>query len=108
MNTNSKDDKKLTNIAKKYYDSLNFCIFDERGLNKRKIFCYIVEAKAGSITLRNELKILISKRLPFELQRQNHFQTKMIDKFYVMSVAEWNEKYPQFPITRLIEQISQN
>lgn len=105
---NPKEDKKLTVIARKYYDSLNFCTFEQRGLKKRKIYCYIIEAKAGSITLRNELKILISKRLPFELQRQNHFQTKMIDKFYVMSINEWNDKYPQFPITRLVKEICQN
>ena len=67
-----------------------------------------IEAKAGSITLRNQLRILISKRLPFELQLQNLFQTKMIDAFYVISINEWNDKYPQFSITRLVKEICQN
>lgn len=105
---NPKEDKKLNIVARKYYDSLNFCSFGKRGLKKRKIYCYVIEAKAGSITLRNQLRILISKRLPFELQRQNLFSTKMIDEFYVMSINEWNDKYPQFPITRLVEAICQN
>lgn len=105
---NPKEDKKLTIVARKYCDSLNFCSFGECGLKKRKIYCYIIEAKAGSITLRNQLRILISKRLPFELQRQNLFKTKMIDEFNVMSINEWNDKYAQFPITRLVKEICQN
>ena len=32
----------------------------------------------------------------------------MIDELNVMSIGEWNEKYPQFPITRLIEEICPN
>lgn len=105
---NPADDKRLNIIARKYYDSLNFCTFSERGLMKRKIYCFIVEAKLGSLTLRNQWKILLAKRLPFELQRQNQFSIKMIDELNVVSIAEWNEKYQQFPITRLIEEICPN
>ena len=32
----------------------------------------------------------------------------MIDELNVMSIGEWNKKYPQFPITRLIEEICPN
>ena len=95
---NPADDKRLNIIARKYYDSLNFCTFSERGLRKRKIYCFIVEAKLGSLTLRNQWKILL----------QNQFSIKMIDELNVMSIGEWNEKYPQFPITRLIEEICPN
>ncbi len=105
---NPADDRKLNVVARKYYDSLNFCMFSERGLRKRKIYCFIVEAKLGSLTLRNQWKILLAKRLPFELQKQNHFPIKMIDELNVMSIGEWNKKYPQFPITRLIEEICPN
>ena len=35
------------------YDSWNFCMFSKRGLSKQKIYCFIVEAKLGSFTLRN-------------------------------------------------------
>ena len=56
----------------------------------------------------NRIDVLISKRLPFELQLQNLFQTKMIDAFYVISINEWNDKYPQFSITRLVKEICQN
>ena len=105
---NPAEDKKLNTVARKYYDSLNFCIFSERGVNKRKIYCFIVEAKLGSLTLRNYWKVLLAKRLPFRLQKQNHFPIKMIDELNVMSISEWNEKYPQFPITRLIEEICRN
>ena len=51
---------------------------------------------------------ILAKRLPFELQKQNHFPMKMIDELNVMSIGEWNKKYPQFPITRLIEEICPN
>lgn len=105
---NPAKDKILNTVARKYYDSLNFCVFSERGVNKRKIYCFIVEAKLGSLTLRNYWKVLLATRLPFELQKQNHFPIKMIDELNVMSISEWNEKYPQFPITRLIEEICRN
>lgn len=90
---NPADDRKLNVIARKYYDSLNFCMFSERGLRKRKIYCFIVEAKLGSRTLRNRLKILLAKRLPFELQKQNHFPVKMIDELNVMSVNHALKKF---------------
>ena len=51
---------------------------------------------------------LIFVGLPFELQKQNQFSIKMIDELNVMRIGEWNEKYPQFPITRLIEEICPN
>ena len=101
-------DKTLNSVARKYYDSLSFCTFSERGLSKQKIYCFVVEAKAGSVTLRNKCRIELAKRLPFLLQQQNNFPRKMIDHLFVMSIDEWNEKYPQFPIKRLIEAISEN
>ena len=105
---NPADDKKLNVVARKYYDSLNFCMFIGRGLRKRKIYCFVVESKAGSRTLKTQWKILLAKRLPFELQKQNSFPIKMIDELNVMSISEWNEKYPQFPIKRLVDAISEN
>lgn len=38
---NPAENKKLNTVARKYYDSLNFCVFSERGANKRKIYCFI-------------------------------------------------------------------
>jgi len=53
---NSKSDKHVSNVAKKYFDSLAFLNFTDKNLKKKKIFCYIIEAKSGDIVLRKYLK----------------------------------------------------
>ena len=107
-NFNPKSDKKLNDVALKFYDSLLFTIFDNFANHKRKIYCYLVEVAGGDSVLRNETKILLADRLPFALQVQNKLPTKMIDELEVLSFAEWNQKFPQFPLTRLVDEITKN
>lgn len=104
-----KSDEHINSIAKKYFDSLAFLNFTDKNLHKKKIFCYIVEAKGGDIVLRNYLKNRIAKLLPFKLQSQKFLScTTMIDDFFVLSFNEWNKLFPQFPLSRLIAPICQN
>lgn len=99
---------KIENIARKYFDSLNFCRFSNWGVDKRKIYCYLIEAKAGSLSQRNQIRNLLYRKLPFNLQAQNQFPINMIDDLQVLSFDEWNQMYPQFKLTRLVAPISQN
>ena len=105
---NPLENKLIDNIARKYFDSLMFYHFLNKTKNKRKIFCYILESKLGSLTMRNQAKNILVDKLPFKLQKQNNFPNKMIDEFQVLSFDEWNLKFPQFPLKRLISPICQN
>lgn len=40
-------------------------------------------------------------KLPFSLQRQEHFQQNWIDAVVVLNIEEWNDLYSQFPATIL-------
>ena len=92
----------LEKWAKKFYDSLNFLNFAQRLKNKKKICCFIIEAENGDTVLRNRIKNILADMLPFALQKRNNFPSKMIDELEVLSFSEWNEKFPQFPLKRLI------
>ena len=95
------EDKKLNNVAAKYYDSMYFLQAIERGRYKRKIYVYILECQNGDMVLRNQVKALLAGRLPFLLQKQNALSENMIDRLEVVSVVEWNEKYVGFPLKLL-------
>ena len=47
--------------------------------------------------LRNK----IMKQLPFQLQTSLSDKVKLIESFDVLSIAEWNEKYTQYPINKV-------
>ncbi|OON98457.1 MAG: hypothetical protein ATN35_04815 [Epulopiscium sp. Nele67-Bin004] len=99
---NPLDDKKISQVAKKYYDSLTYVNAIDKLERKRKIYIYILEAKNGDSVLRGKAYTKLRKLLPFELQEQNNFKETLIDKFEVLSISEWNIAYPQFPLTKIL------
>lgn len=84
------EDKKLNNVAAKHYDSMYF-------------LQAIEQCKNGDVVLRNQVKTLLVGRLPFLLQKQNVLSENMIDQLEVVSVAEWNKNYKQYPLQLLKE-----
>lgn len=97
---NPLDSKKISNVVKKYYDSLTY-INAIGKYNKSKKYIYIVENPNGDSVLRNRIKIRLKKLLPFLLQEQNNFIYNLIDDVEVLSISEWNEKYKFFPLTKV-------
>lgn len=97
------EDKKLNNVAAKYYDSMHFLRAIERGRNKQKVYVYVLECRNGDVVLRNQVKTLLGERLPFLLQKQNALPENMIDRLDVVSVVEWNKKYNQYPLRLLAD-----
>lgn len=99
---NPLSEKNKRRIPKKYYDSLNFIQSTSKGVGKSKIYICIFEANLSeSITgdfIRNELM----NRLPFKVKEQAELyeidlKESMIDDFFVLNIAQWNERYRQFP-----------
>ncbi len=95
------DDKKISQVVKKYYDSLTYISALEKYCNKKKVYVYILEAPNADSVLRNKVKTKLKKSLPFLLQEQNNFLHRMIDDVKVISIEKWNEDYPEFPLEKV-------
>ena len=99
------DGEGLKKVARKYFDSLNFVRTTGRGINKKKIYIYILETKHKE-RKNNELRKYaynrLKERLPFKFKNKSESQgivmtETMIDVLKVLSITEWNEEYIQFP-----------
>lgn len=95
------EDKKISQVVKKYYDSLTYISALEKDCTKRKIYVYILEAPKADNVLRKRVENRLKTLLPFLLQEQNDFGHTLIDDVRVVSIEKWNEDYPQFPIIEI-------
>ena len=92
------EDKPLEKVARKYYESQYFLQATQHGKQKTKKYVYILECVNGDSVLRKRVRELLVARLPFLLQQQVKMSEQLIDSLEVLSIAEWNEKYAQFPL----------
>ena len=95
---NPLEEEKLDNVARKYYESSYYLQAVRQVEQKKKKFVYILEHKNGDSVMRKMVRKRLSARLPFRLQNQLALPGKWIESLEVLSVAEWNEKYAQFPL----------
>lgn len=91
----------IQNVARKYYDSIHFVKGIGKNQDKKLIYIYIVESRSGSVTERKGIRNRLKDRLPFKLQKKYEFQERMIDDVHVLNIEEWNQKYPQYPASRI-------
>jgi len=83
-------------IWKKYYGSAFYML--ARGNIKPINFYCVVEPAIMDSVQRKRATASIKKRLPYELQDRTEISATLINDFSVISIDEWNEKYPEFPI----------
>lgn len=96
---NPNSDKKIHNIAQKFFDSY-FYISAKR--YKRPVtYIYVLEWPHGDVTMRKALRNKIAAKLPFRFQQEEHIGQHIIDEFAVLSIEEWNQRYRELPITRV-------
>ena len=98
---NPKEDKKISQIVKKYYDSLTYINSIGKSKTKRKKYIYILEYPLGDVITRKWIRNRLQTKLPFLLQEQNKFKYKLIDEISVLSIDEWNSIFSDFPLTRV-------
>lgn len=95
------EDKKISIITRKFYDSLHYL----RLLDKTKLvrYIYILEYPNGDVTTRKRLRNRLKTELPFSLQDNIGNGKKLIDRVEVLSIDEWNadSDYGYFPIRRV-------
>ena len=89
----------LDNIVKKYYGSEFYML--ACGKQKPVHYVFILESKIFMESkLRKRAEASIIKRLPFELQKSPEILNNLIEKFSILTISEWNTKYPFFPLER--------
>lgn len=96
---NPGSDRKLENVAKKFYDSLHDLFL--LGKEKPRCFIYIVEYPKGDSTSRRMLRNKLKERLPFRLQAAVPGGRRLIEDVYVLNIQEWNSDsvFGRFPIS---------
>ena len=95
------EEKRVTGVAKKYYDSLPYLTLLQKAGPKR--FIFIVEAHNSDSTMRKRLKDRLASLLPFELQKALGTGVRLIEGVDVLSIEEWNShaKYGNYPLLPL-------
>lgn len=102
------DTEKIISVARKYYDSSAYVRSLIKDRSKKKIYIYLLESRNGDGNLRKFVRNRLKDRLPFKLQRNNELYETMIDDFDVLSFAEWNKRFKQFPAQRLKKLVTEN
>lgn len=95
------DDKKINKVVRKYYDSLTYINYKRKNHQKIRRYIYILECSKDDEVLRRKVRSRIKTLLPFDLQEQEMFDNNLIDEVLVLSIDEWNEKYPEYPLTKI-------
>lgn len=104
---NPMTDQKLTNVARKFYDSLHWLFLE--GKDKPKKYVYIVEYPNGNSSSRLLLRNKLKDRLPFALQNNATItHRKIIDEVKVVDISEWNadDELGIYPIQPIIESVT--
>lgn len=91
-----KEDNKLANVTRKYYDSIHYLNIINK--DKPRKYIYILEYPNGDVVSRLGIQLMLQQRLPFGLQNTEEAVNKIIESVEVVSIDEWNERYSKFPL----------
>jgi len=85
-------------ILRKYYFTAYYLL--ACGWQKTMNYVFIAEAPNFDKIIGKRARNAMQRRLPFDLQQNLEISNTLIDYFRILSVAEWNEMYPMFPLRR--------
>ena len=89
-------------IHKKFYGTMFYVLATTN--NKKVNFIFVLECKDADSVVRKRIRAKAKKRLPFRLQEDETIGRNLIHNFDVLSIANWNEIYPQFPLTKITKE----
>jgi len=89
-------DKLYENVLRKYYFS-SYYLF---ACGQRKVVNYVLVVETPNLdsVIGKRAQASIQRRLPFDLQNNAEITGVLIDFFKVLSISDWNELYPMFPL----------
>ena len=95
-------EKFYQNILRKYYFTAYYLL--SCGKEKAMDYIFIAEAPNLDKVIGKRAKSAIKRRLPFTLHENNGEIIKgIINDFKILSVAEWNNEFPLFPLSKCAE-----
>lgn len=105
FNEKFKNGKFQESIIKKYYGSVFYLL--ACGKKKPISFYAVIESRLmdDNIT-RKRAEASIKKSLPFDLQEKAEISITLISEFKILSISEWNERYPMFPLERCQQEVN--
>ena len=96
-------DKLCYNVAMKYYGGAFYILSCKK--NKPINFIFIFETTLMDSYVKDNLILQINSKLPFKLQNRPEVKLNLINSFKVLSINEWNEQYPMFPLTEVTKEL---
>lgn len=96
---NPNKDEYIRKVARKFYDTLHYLTIINK--TKPKKYYYVLEYPKSDSVTNKIIREKIAKLLPFRLQDSMDTGISIIDSFNVLSIKEWNESFPDFPIRKL-------
>jgi len=96
---NLKTEKFRVKLLNKYYGSTFYILAWQ--INKPINYICIIEIEILDSVLPKLIWSKIKKRLPYELQKNREITANLIKDFKILSIKEWNEQYPMFPLTKV-------
>jgi len=94
-----KNDKLIEKLRKKYYGGVFYSLACKT--EKPIDYICIIEATKLDRVWRKKLTAKIKRGLPYKLQELPEIEATLIHKCQVLSIAEWNEQYSEFPLKAL-------
>ncbi|MFI3211776.1 MAG: hypothetical protein R3Y24_00380 [Eubacteriales bacterium] len=86
-------------IHKKFYGSMFYVLSAMK--NKKINFIFVLECKEADDIVRKRIRNKAKNRLPFRLQADESINRNLIHNFEILSIAQWNEIYPMYPISKV-------
>lgn len=93
------DDKYIQKVARKFYDTMMY--LNHMGYFNPMKYVYVLEFPDDDPVTRKFVRDQIITLLPFKLQQDSRIKHQLIDSFEVLSISEWNEKYPLYQLVAL-------
>ena len=94
-------DKFCKDMAKKFVSSLFWlwaCKLNEK--EKKISYCLLIESELMDAKMRKLFRNKISKQLPHNFEKFGEVKREILSDFAVMNFEEWQENFPQYPITQ--------
>jgi len=86
-------------LQRKYYGSAFYLL--ACGKNKPVDYIWVLGTPSLDSYIKSKWVASITKNLPFNLQRLPEIALCLIRNFKILTITEWNQKYPSFPLTMI-------
>ena len=92
-------EKFYQNIARKFYGTAYYLM--ALGKTKPVSYALVIASPPSDNIINKRAQASIMKRLPYKLQENPDVTMIMISQFKIYGIDDWNNDYPQYPLTKI-------